>query len=93
MIKHQLRSGELSVSGDQWSTFIYTGYTFEWLSTEQSSHMHMLCHSDNPVNLMKSYAQQAYKHIFTVEKEPKATQSRNAGIHGMTCITLYMFTI
>jgi hypothetical protein len=40
---------------------------------------------------MESYAQQAYKHIFTspssVEKEPKATRSGNARIHGMTCVT------
>ena len=35
---------------------------------------------------------QAYKHIFTspssVEREPKATRSGNARIHGMTCVTL-----
>jgi hypothetical protein len=35
---------------------------------------------------------QAYKHIFTspssVEKEPKATRSGNARIHGMTQVTL-----
>jgi len=34
---------------------------------------------------------QAYKHIFTspssVEKEPKATRSGNARIHGMTRVT------
>ena len=35
---------------------------------------------------------QAYKHIFTspssVEKEPKATRSGNARIHGMTRVTM-----
>ena len=35
---------------------------------------------------------QAYKHVFTspssVDKEPKATRSGNARIHGMTCVTL-----
>jgi hypothetical protein len=35
---------------------------------------------------------QAYKHIFTspssVDKEPKATRSGNARLHGMTCVTL-----
>ena len=35
---------------------------------------------------------QAYKHVFTspssVDKEPKATRSRNARIHGMTRVTL-----
>ena len=35
---------------------------------------------------------QAYKHVFTspssVDKEPKATRSGNARIHGMTRVTL-----
>ncbi|KAG1851035.1 hypothetical protein DFJ58DRAFT_729016 [Suillus subalutaceus] len=34
----------------------------------------------------------AYRHIFTspssVEKEPKATRSRNAHLHGMNCVTI-----
>src|ERR1700691_4872362 len=39
-----------------------------------------------------NWRMQAYKHIFTspssVEKEPKATRSGNARIHGMTQVTL-----
>ena len=38
------------------------------------------------------YLTQAYKHVFTspssVDKEPKATRSGNARIHGMTRVTL-----
>lgn len=37
------------------------------------------------------YCEQAFRHIFTspssVEKEPKATRSGNARIHGMTSVT------
>jgi hypothetical protein len=43
------------------------------------------------VYLVKLVFSQAYKHIFTspssVEKEPKATRSGNARIHGMNCVT------
>lgn len=78
IIQEKLRTGELSVSGDQWPIFLYNGYKFfeddPWKGLLQS------------VILVK-----AFKHIFTspssVEREAKATRSGNARIHGMTRVT------
>jgi hypothetical protein len=78
-IKTKLRSGELAVCGDQWPVFLYRGY---------------VCDPADPWDgLFRSVLLvSAYKHIFTspssVEKEPKATRSGNARIHGMTQVTL-----
>jgi len=77
-IKNKLRSGETAVSGDHWPIFLYQGYTYD---------------PEDPWNglLRSSLIVSAYKHIFTspssVEKEPKATRSGNARIHGMTHVT------
>lgn len=77
-VKEKLRSGEVGVSGDQWPVFLYAGYTFD---------------PEDPWNglLRSSILVCAFKHIFTspssVEKEPKATRSGNARIHGMTRTT------
>ncbi|KIM76604.1 hypothetical protein PILCRDRAFT_12655 [Piloderma croceum F 1598] len=58
--------------------FVYQGYNYD-----PEDPWNGLFHS----NLLVS----GYKHIFTspssVEKEPKATRSRNARIHGMTQVT------
>jgi len=76
--KEKLRSGEIAVSGDQWPIFLYQGYMYD---------------PDDPWNgLFRSKILVfAYKHIFTspssVEKEPKATRSGNARIHGMMKVT------
>ncbi|KIM72920.1 hypothetical protein PILCRDRAFT_81530, partial [Piloderma croceum F 1598] len=77
-IKEKLRSGEMAVSGDQWPIFVYHGYNYD---------------PDDPWNSLfrSTLLVSVYKHIFTspssVEKEPKATRSGNARIHGMTKVT------
>ncbi|KAH7923133.1 hypothetical protein BV22DRAFT_1015956, partial [Leucogyrophana mollusca] len=77
-IKTKLCSGEMTVSGDQWPIFLYLGYNYD---------------PEDPWNgLLRSFILvSAYKHIFTspssVDKEPKATRSGNARIHGMTRVT------
>ncbi|KAF7966160.1 hypothetical protein HWV62_39766 [Athelia sp. TMB] len=78
-IKEQLRSGELSFSGDLWPSFVYENYKCDpgdlWTGLFRSS---LLI--------------RAYKFIFTspssAEKESKATRSGNARIHGMNEVTL-----
>lgn len=76
--KEKLRNGEIIVSGDQLPLFIYQSYHYD---------------PEDPWNglLRSSLLVSAYKHIFTspssVEKEPKATRSGNARIHGMTEVT------
>ncbi|KAG2752732.1 hypothetical protein P692DRAFT_201838219 [Suillus brevipes Sb2] len=77
--KENLRSGEMLVCGDQWPIFLYTQYIYDlddpWCGLLRSRLL--VC---------------AYKHVFTspssVEKEPKATRSGNARLHGMTCVTI-----
>jgi len=77
-IKQKLRTGELSIAGDQWPVLLYSGYKF---------------HEDDPWRglLRSSILLKTYKHIFTspssVEREAKATRSGNARIHGMTRVT------
>jgi len=76
--KEKLRSGEMAVSGNQWPIFVYQGYSYD---------------ADDPWNglLRSTMLVSAYKHVFTspssVEKEPKATRSGNARLHGMTQVT------
>ncbi|KAG1907207.1 uncharacterized protein F5891DRAFT_1230570 [Suillus fuscotomentosus] len=75
--RENLQSGEMSVCGDQWPIFLYAHYTYD---------------VDDPwCGLLRSHLL-AYKHIFTspssVDKEPKATQSRNAQLHGMGSVTI-----
>ncbi|KAG2059415.1 hypothetical protein BDR06DRAFT_979945 [Suillus hirtellus] len=75
--KENLRSGEPWVCRDQWPIFVYAHYTYDsedlWSSLLRSRLL-------------------AYKHIFTspssVEKEPKATQSGDARLHGMNLVTI-----
>ncbi|KAG2131107.1 hypothetical protein BD769DRAFT_1627812 [Suillus cothurnatus] len=77
--KTKLQSGEIIVTGDQWPLFLYTDYRYDpedpWNGLFQSALL--VC---------------AYKHVFTspssVDREPKATRSGNARIHGMTRVTL-----
>lgn len=77
-VKEKLRSGELSVTGDQWPIFLYAGYTYD---------------PEDPWNglLRSNILVSAFKHVFTspssVDKVPKATRSGNARIHGMKCTT------
>ena len=96
--KEKLRSGELAVSGDQWPIFLYAGYTYDpedpWNGLLRSTILVyvstliilLTCSSEN-----SAWISQAFKHVFTspssVDKEPKATRSGNARLHGMTCVT------
>ncbi|KAG2750658.1 hypothetical protein P692DRAFT_20729385 [Suillus brevipes Sb2] len=75
--KENLRSGEMLVCGDQWPIFVYASQTYD---------------PDDPwCGLLRSRLL-AYKHVFTspssVEKEPKATRSGNARLHGMSSVTI-----
>ncbi|KAG1894617.1 uncharacterized protein F5891DRAFT_1254956 [Suillus fuscotomentosus] len=77
--RENLRSGELSVCGDQWPIFLFAHHTYDtedpWCGLLRSRLL--VC---------------AYKHIFTspssVDKEPKATRSGNACLHGMNSVTI-----
>lgn len=97
-VKEKLRSGELAVSGDQWPLFLYQGYNYDpedpWNGLFKSTLLIFV--SDLiPISFLFYLClelRQAYKHIFTspssVEKDPKATRSGNARIHGMYKVTL-----
>ncbi|KAG2126797.1 hypothetical protein DEU56DRAFT_742755 [Suillus clintonianus] len=77
--KEHLRSGEMLVCGDQWPVFLYAHYIYDpedpWCGLLRSRLL--VC---------------AYKHVFTspssVEREPKATRSGNARLHGMNSVTI-----
>ncbi|KAH6888779.1 hypothetical protein BKA70DRAFT_1121390 [Coprinopsis sp. MPI-PUGE-AT-0042] len=74
-----LRAGTLIVAGDDWPLFLYQGYKYYpedvWRGLFRST-------------LLVS----AFKHIFTspssVDREPRATRSGNARIHGMKNVTI-----
>ncbi|KAG1844471.1 hypothetical protein F4604DRAFT_1516009, partial [Suillus subluteus] len=76
--RENLQSGEMLVCRDQWPVFLYANHTYDaddlWCGLLRN-------------RLLVS----AYKHIFTspssVDKEPKATQSGNARLHGMNAVT------
>ena len=95
-IKEKLRSGELVTTGDEWPLFLYQGYVYDpddpWRGLFRSSLLVKVRLCLPP--LVPSFASilQAFKYIFTspssVEKEPKATRSGNACIHGMVCVLL-----
>ncbi|KAG1811298.1 hypothetical protein EV424DRAFT_1473744 [Suillus variegatus] len=76
--KHSLKSGEITVSGDQWPMFLYAGYKYD---------------PDDPwKNLLRSEILIfGFKHVFTspssVDKELKATCAGNAYLHGMKSVT------
>ncbi|KAH6867821.1 hypothetical protein BKA70DRAFT_1379857 [Coprinopsis sp. MPI-PUGE-AT-0042] len=78
-IRESLRNGTLVVAGDQWPNFLYKDYTHNpediWDGLFRSS-------------LLVS----AFRHIFTspssVDREPRATRSGNARIHGMKNVTV-----
>ncbi|KAG2737573.1 hypothetical protein P692DRAFT_20761391 [Suillus brevipes Sb2] len=76
-IKENLRSGEMLVCGDQWPVFVYANHVYD---------------SEDPwCGLLRSRLL-AYKHVFTspssVDREPKATRSGNARLHGMNSVTI-----
>ncbi|EGN99204.1 hypothetical protein SERLA73DRAFT_53763 [Serpula lacrymans var. lacrymans S7.3] len=77
-VRLKLKNGELLISGDQWPVFLYQDYVYNpedpWNGLSRSLLLVL-----------------AYRHIFTspssVNREPKATQSGNTRIHGMTKVT------
>ncbi|KAG1863140.1 hypothetical protein F4604DRAFT_1882247 [Suillus subluteus] len=74
-----LRSGEMLVCGDQWPIFLYANHIYD--------------PEDPWSGLLRSRLLTcAYKHVFTspssVDKEPKATRSGNAHLHGMSSVTM-----
>ncbi|KAG1856000.1 hypothetical protein DFJ58DRAFT_716109 [Suillus subalutaceus] len=77
--RENLRSGEILVCGDQWPVFLYANQTYD--------------DEDPWCGLLRSrLLTSAYKHVFTspssVDKDPKATRSGNARLHGMSCVTI-----
>lgn len=93
--KEKLKSGAITVCGDQWPTMLYSGVynssdpwnglLRNYILVRVSKHSYCMgCWGSH--SLLK-----AYKHIFTspssVDAEPKATRSGNARIHGMLCTT------
>ncbi|KAG2130522.1 hypothetical protein BD769DRAFT_1627873 [Suillus cothurnatus] len=76
--KQSLKSSETVVRGDQWPMFLYAGYVYDpedpWTGLLRSEILIF-----------------GFKHVFTspssVDKEPKATCSGNAYLHGMKSIT------
>ncbi|KAG1891645.1 uncharacterized protein F5891DRAFT_1131548 [Suillus fuscotomentosus] len=76
--KQSLKSGETAVRGDQWPMFLYAGYVYDpedpWTGLLR-----------NEILIF------GFKHVFTspssVDKEPKATRSGNAYLHGMKSVT------
>ncbi|KAG1893986.1 uncharacterized protein F5891DRAFT_962141, partial [Suillus fuscotomentosus] len=77
--RENLRSGEILVCGDQWPVFLYAHHTYD---------------AEDPwCGLLRSRLLTcAYKHVFTspssVDKDPKATRSGNARLHGMNRVTV-----
>ncbi|KAG2039792.1 hypothetical protein BDR03DRAFT_933075 [Suillus americanus] len=76
--KLALKSGETAVRGDQWPMFLYAGYEYD---------------PEDPWRglLRGEILVFGFKHVFTspssVDKEPKATRSGNAYLHGMKSVT------
>ncbi|KAG1748795.1 hypothetical protein EDD22DRAFT_981865 [Suillus occidentalis] len=76
--KQSLKSGETAVRGDQWPMFLYAGCAYDpedpWKGLLRNEML--IC---------------GFKHVFTspssVDKEPKATRSGNAYLHGMKSVT------
>jgi hypothetical protein len=89
-----LERGEIIVNGNDWPMFVYAGEEFDpndpWKGLFQG---HILVMVSDYITLKTPFelALQAFKHIFTspssVDKEPKATRSGNARIHGMTRVS------
>ncbi|KAH6908694.1 hypothetical protein BKA70DRAFT_1426588 [Coprinopsis sp. MPI-PUGE-AT-0042] len=78
-VREQLRSGEVVPTGDQWPRFLYQNHAF------------------NPDDAWEGLFRggllvSAFKHVFTSpssvnSKEPRATRSCNARLHGMESVT------
>ncbi|RDB22948.1 hypothetical protein Hypma_009802 [Hypsizygus marmoreus] len=75
-IKQQLRSGERAVLGDQWPIFLYANCKYDPEDPWEGLLRNTLLVSASTVAPHRS-----------MEKEPKATRSENARLHGMTKAT------
>ncbi|KAH6897566.1 hypothetical protein BKA70DRAFT_1438169 [Coprinopsis sp. MPI-PUGE-AT-0042] len=79
-VREGLRSGDIVPTGDQWPRFLYQNHTF------------------NPEDAWEGLLRggllvSAFKHVFTSpssvnSKEPRATRSCNARLHGMGSVTV-----
>lgn len=95
--KTKLQSGETIVTGDQWPFFLYADYHYDpedpWNGLFRSALLVCVGYKLRiDSKFLAQLESQAYKHVFTspssVDREPKATRSGNARIHGMTQVTL-----
>jgi hypothetical protein len=94
-VQEQLCSGTYMVAGDQWPILVYRDCKYDPENPWDGLFRSILLVSVNGFILTycwDSYqCRQAYKHVFTspssVDKEPKATRSGNARIHGMSSVT------
>jgi hypothetical protein len=95
--KENLRSGEMLVCGDQWPIFLYAHHVYDpedpWCGLLRSHLLvYVSAHSFFRYLICYEVFRQAYKHVFTspssVEREPKATRSGNARLHGMNSVTI-----
>ena len=93
-IKQQLQNGDLMVAGDHWPLLVYRDHVYDpenpWNGLFRSVILVSVSFTPNNHTRCSSFLQ-TFKHIFTspssVDKEPKATRSGNARIHGMTRVT------
>ena len=85
------------MTGDQWPLFLYADYHYDpedpWNGLFRSALLVCVCYKLRiGSKFLAQLESQAYKHVFTspssVDREPKATRSGNARIHGMTQVTL-----
>ncbi|KAG2336943.1 hypothetical protein BDR05DRAFT_978646 [Suillus weaverae] len=81
--KQSLKSGETVVCGDQWPMFLYAGYVYDpenpWTGLLRSEILIFI--SSLRVSSM------FFTSPSSVDREPKATHSRNAYLHGMKSVT------
>jgi hypothetical protein len=99
-IREALRSGSLIPAGDQWPLFLYKDFKFNqndvWEGLFRSLLLVLVSIKGTAIDitpvLMMTALSQAFKHIFTspssVDREPRATRSGNARIHGMKRVTV-----
>ena len=93
-MRDKLKLGEMIVAGDQWTVFLYEGYSYDL----EDPWTGLLCRSLLvTVHILTVYPTwqlsfcQAFRHIFTspssVHKESSATHPGNVRLHGMTSVT------
>jgi hypothetical protein len=95
-VKAKLKSGEMSVRGDQWPLFLYADLAYDpddpWNGLLRSQLLVAVCRFYSVIFSILMSQLQGFKHVFTSpssvdEDEPKATRSGNARIHGMVSVS------